>query len=156
MANRDDSVLRRGNVQTQRPDRSIAQAPAVGTTQGDAQNKTEIYTYFTDPDGQTKLFYNGDRIWAHVTLTLETAGPVAIGNKQNITPVLSGKGELLETGQAKRLVIGRSNRLYIASTSINRVKVEIEPVPWLEQITGTLANLAAGVGAAVQRLLGGK
>lgn len=124
----------------------------MATSQGESQNKIEIYTYFTKPGDSVQL-YSGDRIWAKVTMTLETAGPVAIGNKSSITPVLSGKGELLDTGKPKSINVGRSNRIYIASTSVNRVKVEIEPLPWLEQITGQIDRIRASIAATAESLI---
>lgn len=120
-------------------DRNVAQAHAPKTTQGDI--RTDCFTYFTKGDEQTYNLYNGDRLWAKVIVTLETAGPVAIGTRAAITPVLSGKGLLLTTGRATELTIGKGTILYIASSSVNRVSVILEPLPWLEQITGLVANL---------------
>lgn len=115
---RNTSVLRPGPIQRSRPDRSVADAPPIASQQGQAQDKTDIKTYLTDPDGVSRIIYNGDRLWAKVVLWLETAGPVAVGNMANITPVLSGKGELLETGEPMEFIIAKGTRLYIASTSI--------------------------------------
>jgi len=157
LASRQASVLRAGPVQTHRPDRSIATAPPAALNEGQAQNKTEIYTYFTKvrsgkaPD----ILYNGDRLWAKVTLTLENAGPVAVGNKSQITPVLSGKGELLQTDEPRSFWIGKGTRLYIAATTVNRVKVEVEPIPWLEQMSGVLSQLAGVAAGMFGRLMGG-
>jgi hypothetical protein len=150
------SVLRPGAIQTGRPDRSIAGAPPVSPDQGQAQTTTEIKTYFTTADGKTSVLYNGDRLWAKVTLVLETAGPVVVGNQQNLGAVLSGGGELLETGIPMDFVIAKKTRLYIASTSINRVKFKVEPLPWMEQITGTIGQIAAAIAALVTTLTGGK
>jgi hypothetical protein len=74
---------------------------------------------------------------------------VAIGQLSQITPVLSGKGELLDTGKAKTIPVGKGTRIYIASTSVNRVKLEIEPVPWLEQISATLEIIAGAARALI-------
>ena len=94
------------------------------------------------------MLYNGDRMWARVILTLETAGPVAVGQSSQLQPVLSGKGQLLETGVPTPFTIAKGNRLYIAATGVNRVKVVVEPFPWLEQLTGLL-NVIMGSGAPV-------
>lgn len=153
---RNTSVLRPGPIQRSRPDRSVADAPPIASQQGQAQDKTDIKTYLTDPDGVSRIIYNGDRLWAKVVLWLETAGPVAVGNMANITPVLSGKGELLETGEPMEFIIAKGTRLYIASTSINRVKFKVEPLPWMEQITGTIGLISNMITAVMQRLLGGK
>ena len=127
--------------QVSAPNRNIATAPAPEADQGRTESRTYAQTYFTKVSNETAILYNGDRQWARVTLELETAGPVVVGTQQKITPVLSGKGMLLVTNEPKTLTIAKGTRLYIASTSINRVTVQVEPLPWLEQITGTLRAL---------------
>jgi hypothetical protein len=125
--------------QTELGQRGVASAPSPDPGQG--HNKSSITTYFTKPPRvgeQTPVLYSGDRLWARVTLTLETAGPVAVGQMANISPVLSGKGQLLDTGVPTYFDIAKGTKLYIASTSVNRVKVSIQSVPWAEQITGLL------------------
>ncbi len=96
--------------------------------------KTDIYTYFTVPTGITELLYSAES-WMRVELVLETAGPVAVSTRDSVTPVLSGKGILLEPdGEPIEFIMPKGNRLFIAAESFNRVKVIIEPIPWLEQI----------------------
>jgi hypothetical protein len=109
------------------------QAPSNSPLAATAQ-QTEIYTYFTRPNTTALQLYNGNRTWAKIILTLETAGPVAISNKQTMLPVLSGKGQLLQTGVAREFICPKGTILYVASTSINRVGVVVEPLPWLEQL----------------------
>jgi hypothetical protein len=129
-----------------RPNPSIATAPEPGAGQTSAQTTTEASTYFTKGDGETHKLYQADRLWVTVTLTLETAGPVSVGFRSAITPVLSGKGQLLATGVPTKFVVAKgNNQLYIASTSVNRVKVTIEPLPWLEQITATARALVDAI-----------
>jgi len=130
-------------------DRSIATAPAPAPTQGDLRSNYYTYLTKTPVSGQqsTEVLYNGDRAWVKLTLTLETAGPVAVGQQSAITPVLSGKGILLETGTPMVFTIGKGTRLYIAATALNRVKVAIEPLPWLEQIAATLNSLVSSLAA---------
>lgn len=125
-------------------DRSRAQSPEPANTTGQSEHRTFIDTYFTRvpvPGDDTDVVYNGDNMWARLTLTLETAGPVAVGNLSSITPVLSGKGQLLETDVPLTFYIAKGTRLYIAATGINRVKVVVEPIPWLETITGLVGAL---------------
>jgi hypothetical protein len=125
--------------------RTVAQAPSPAVTTGSAETQAFIDTYFTKVPvlGQpTEIIYNGDRQWAKVTLTLETAGPVAIGNMASITPVLSGKGQLLETDTPLTFYIAKGTKLYIAAAGINRIKRVIEAVPWLETLTGLMGALA--------------
>ena len=126
-----------GNLSTNNTQGSV-QAPSPSVA--GAELTTEMYTFFARPaaNGQFTVLYNGDRQYAQVVLTLETAGPVAVSTKQQISPVLSGKGLLLETGVPLTFWVAKGNRLYIATSSINRIKVTIQPVPWLEQITGML------------------
>lgn len=123
------------------PNRNIATAPSPQAEQGRAEVRTYVQTYFTKVANDTDLLYNGDRQWARVTLELETAGPVVVGTVQKITPVLSGKGIQLTTNEERTITVAKGTRLYIASTSVNRVKVTVEPLPWLEQITATLRDL---------------
>lgn len=130
------------------PDRTRPTILKPGVEQGQAETQTFIDTYFTrvsSPSDGPQVIYNGDRQWARVTLTLETAGPVAIGTVQDLSPVSSGKGELLTTDEPTRYTIAKGNRLYILATGVNRIKRKIEPVPWLEQITGTIGAILNGV-----------
>jgi hypothetical protein len=114
------------------------------------ENTTEIYTYIAKPtpDRAPQVLYNGDRQNARLRLTLETAGPVAISNKQNIYPVLSGKGVLLENGVPLTMTIAKGNRVFVASTAANRIKVEVEPIPWMEQITAIITSIFHKIGVS--------
>jgi hypothetical protein len=96
---------------------------------------TDIWTYFTRATGITDLVYstNPDD-WIDVTLLLETAGPVAYGTRQDISPVTSGKGRLLVTGVEARIALPPASRLYIVADTINRVGIQVAPVPWQRQI----------------------
>lgn len=120
----------------QRPVRTDAQpvTPGAPPQPTNIDRTSDTYTYITDGAGRTKVLYNGDRLWSRVVLTLETAGPVVVGTREDIVPVLSGKGRLLVTNLPTEFTIAKTSRLYIASTALNRVSVTIEPLPWLEQI----------------------
>lgn len=133
--------------------RNIAQAPSPSDQVGTGENRIQVSTYFTKALG-TDLLYAGDRIWTRVRLVLLTAGPVAVGQFNDITPVLSGKGLLLVTGQPVSFDIAKGNRLFIAAQSVNRVSVSIEPYPWLETITGLLGALVSRVASAPSALAG--
>lgn len=123
-------------------DRTKGSVPAPSSSLNAAELTTEIYSYIAKPslNGKTPVLYNADRQYAQVIVQLETAGPVSVGTRENLLPVLGGNGILLETGQPFEFFLSKGNRLYIASTSVNRVKVIIQPLPWLEQITGILAQ----------------
>jgi len=116
------------------------------------ESKTDIYTYFTKPTGVTELLYSAED-WVRINLQLETAGPVAVGTRDSVTPVLSGKGVLLPNigDTSFEFILARGNRLWIASESINRVKVVIEPIPFLEKILRSVDGLSGIFGALVRR-----
>lgn len=123
---------------TAKPGSQITPDPGLGN------QRTQIDTYFTAAPRageQTPQIYTGDRLWARVTLTLETAGPVAIGNSTKLQPVLGGGGILLVTNQPITLTIAKGTKVYVSSTGVNRIGRVIEPLPWLEQITGVLGLL---------------
>lgn len=133
-------------------DRTRAQTPDPAPTTGQGENKTYTQTFFTQipATGQgAQIIYNGDRIWGDVTLELETAGPVAVSTLADIFPVLSGKGILLDTGLPQTFRVAKGNRLYVAATSVNRIKVTVAPVPWLETITGLITAIARRFGISL-------
>ena len=123
-------------------DRTRGQVPTPSPDMSGAELTTETYSYLAQAstNGRSAVLYNGDRQYAQVTLQLETAGPVAVGQKQNLLPVLGGNGILLETGEPFVFYISKGNRIYVATTSLNRIKVIIQPLPWLEQIAGLLSK----------------
>lgn len=136
-------VLQKIGALAELPDRTQATVTGAKPDLAAGEKRSSISTYFTKPVQigiPTAILYNGERMWTRLVLTLETAGPVAVGNMSAITPVLSGKGQLLQTNEPTPFTLAKGVRLYIASTSVNRVKVTVEPVPWLEQIVGLLAK----------------
>lgn len=130
-----------GHVSTDRTTASVPQPAA----QGPGDSRTQLFTYLTKAptDGQAAILYNGDRMWAKVTLTLQTAGPVAIGQQSSLLPVLGGQGILLTTDLPYEVIVAKGTRLYIAANGINRVATKIEPFPWLENITGLAGRIAS-------------
>jgi len=116
-----------------------------GETPGSLETyKTQLYTYFTEPNGETMLIYSADR-WVTMRLTLQTAGPVDVGTAPNIGPVLSGKGRSLVTGVELETRLAKGTRIYLISETVNRVLVTIEPIPWMEQIARGIAGVAATI-----------
>ncbi len=104
------------------------------------RHNTEIFTYFTRPAAGTQLLYSAEN-WVRARLMLETAGFVDIAtNRQNITPVGSGKGIQLPLNVEITFHLSKSNRIYIASTTVNSVRFIIEPIPWQEQIALMLSK----------------
>lgn len=136
------------------PSVATVQTPAVQS--GQSEYRYEANTYFTKVPvvGEPpQIIYNGDRLWARITLTLETAGPVAVGQNQQLTPVLSGKGQLLQTNVPTVFNVGKGNKIYVAATTVNRIKVCVEAIPWLETITGLLNSVLGSLGGSVVNLL---
>jgi len=109
--------------------------------------QTQFQTYLTNRLG-TQLLYSAED-WMRVTMRLETAGPVAIGTKQDIAPALSGLGRLLPTGDDITFVLPRGDRLFIVASATNRVAWQLEPIPWLQQI---LMAMDQGFGATIRAL----
>lgn len=128
-------------------DRTGASASQPQTQTGAGDNRTQIYTYLTrlPKNGAADILYNGDRLWAKLTLTLEGAGPVSVGQQSNLFPVLGGQGVLLEADEPYEVIIAKGTRLYIAANGVNRVKVKVEPLPWLEQMTALIQSLVGKV-----------
>ncbi len=130
----------RGGSSFSRPNPSKATAPNPSNNQGGAERRISIQTWFTQVGG-TQEVYPGDRLWAKVTMTLETAGPVSVGQRARLLPVLGGGGVLLTTNEPQSFIISKGDSLYMAATSVNRVKVVVEALPWLEQLSGTLDRI---------------
>jgi hypothetical protein len=125
-------------------DRNIAQVASPAATTGQSQMRIKASTYFTVP-GDAQILYDGSRIWVRVTITLRTAGPVVVGETAQIVPVTSGQGILLVTNQPVVFDLAKSNKLFIAANGLNRVEYLVQPLPWLEEITGTLSTAAGTV-----------
>lgn len=113
--------------------------------------RTEVYSYFTVPSDEQELMYSAEN-WVRFKVTLETAGPVSIGTSEQIAPVLSGKGRLLDTGIEYEIYLARGSRIYVAAESVNRLSVTIEPVPWMEQISNEILDVIRVLGGTVQRV----
>lgn len=134
-------------------DRNVAQAPVPSDNSATQDGRTLISTFFTslpNVGDATQIIYNGDRLWGRITLTLETAGPVSIGTMSNLDPVLGGNGTLLTTNAPVVFDIYKGTRLYVLATGVNRIKVVVAPIPWLEMITGLVAKIAGGVMAVAR------
>jgi hypothetical protein len=127
---------------------SIAEVRAPAVTTGESENRIEISTY-TAKAGETSTIYGGDRMWAKVTLTARTAGPVAVGQQARLAPVLSGRGQLLQTGVPTVFNVPKGNKLYIIADATTPVSMVVEAYPWLETITGLVSMLAGVIRAPV-------
>jgi hypothetical protein len=92
-----------------------------------------MYTYFTRADGVTHLLYDPKQ-QLKLRLELETAGPVSVGTREELGPVLSGKGILLTTGLEQEFVLGLGDRIFIIAETTDRVKLIVEPIPYVPEI----------------------
>lgn len=140
-------------------DRNVARVESLGDRPGLGDNRTLVDTYFTAspiPGEQPAQIYTGDRWWARVSLTLETAGPVAVATSTKVTPVLGGNGRLLKTGETITFTLAKGTKLYVASTGVNRIGRVIEPVPWLEQIVGLTTSVLDTMSGIFRSLASGK
>lgn len=111
------------------------------------EDGTNMYTFFSVPGDNTQVFSASG--WARVRLLLSSAGPVDVSTRQNVTPVLSGRGITLFTGIEAEFVLGPADRLYAASAAVNRINVTIEPIPWLKSIVLEISRIGSGIVAAV-------
>lgn len=101
--------------------------------QADSVNQVfGILTYFTKV-GETDLFYTAQK-WIDVNVTLRTAGPVAMGNKADLLPVLSGRGVLLVPDETVRFSMAKGDLLYFASETINRISIIVQEPAWQQGI----------------------
>jgi hypothetical protein len=116
--------------------------------------KTDVYTYLTVP-GPTQLLLSLPH-WSVVTLRLETAGPVSVGTREDLSPVGSGKGRLLPANEDIRIVMVPLTRLYIAADAVQRVAIQVEPYPWLFEILNAVKGVAPALSSMLSRLLGRK
>lgn len=138
--------LRKDETRRMVPSAQGGEAPVIGQTY-----RTDVSTYFTEPSGESKLFYTAEN-WVKIKLTLETAGPVAVGTSANVAPVLSGHGRLLDTGVEYEVHLARGSAFYIAAEAVNRVSVSIEPIPWMEQISGEITSVAQVISTTVRSI----
>jgi len=110
--------------------------------------RTDLSTNFTIADGRTRLMYSAET-WIKVRLLLETAGPVVVGQRENLGPPISGQGRLLPTGLEVWFTIPPGQRLYIAANTVDRVAFVVERIPFGQQILHQIAEAPAAMAAAL-------
>lgn len=130
-----------GVVQTQRAAQAQSTRPVEIPDTPASTGRTEISTYFTKVGGN-QLLYQAEG-WVKIRLMLETAGPVAVGSRDDVSPVLSGKGILLPTNVEIAFPLQKGNRIFITAGAVNRVRLIIEPVPWAEQVTTMIGSIVS-------------
>ncbi len=134
-ANKMSVAIESLGVRTPLPSKEVERATPFKSADAPqaSYNHTEIYTYFTIPDGLSKLIYSSES-WVKARFTLETAGPVAVSTRQDLGPLLSGKGRLLPPDVEYKFIVPKGDRIFIIAEAINRVAFTIEPIPWLQTI----------------------
>jgi hypothetical protein len=105
------------------------------------EGRTEINTYFTKVGGD-HLLYQAES-WVIIRLMLEGAGPVDVGTRDQIAPVLSGKGISLPQNVEIAFPLAKGNRIWITANTINRVRRIIQPVPHENQRDKQLGSILA-------------
>jgi hypothetical protein len=96
--------------------------------------RTWVTTFFTLGSVESELLYSAEN-WVRIRVSLQTAGPVAIGTVSEIVPVLSGKGIILDPDDDPwEAMVPKGTRVYVASETVNRLDVTVDPIPWLEQM----------------------
>lgn len=130
-----------GVVQAQLAAQSQSPNPVLQPDIPAATGRTEISTYFTKIGGN-HLLYQAEG-WVGLRIMLETAGPVAIGTRDDVEPVLSGKGITLVRDVEVAFPLAKGNRVFITAGAVNRVRLIIEPVPWAEQNTTMLGSIVS-------------
>ncbi len=150
-SNKMSAALERLGVRTPLPTKEVERATPFKTVDAPegGYDHTEIYTYFTIPDGVSKLIYSAES-WVRARFTLETAGPVAVSTRQDLDPVLSGKGRLLPTDDEFEFVVPKGDRIFVIAESVNRVAFTIEPIPWLQTIALEIRRAATRIVQAVR------
>ena len=105
-------------------------------------NETQAYTYFTIPDGMSHLVQEAAARWLRFSFSLETAGAVAVGLRDDIAPALSGKGILLPNdGRWLRFVVKPGTKVWLISNTLDRVRTIIEPLSLLEVIAHAVTSI---------------
>jgi hypothetical protein len=128
-----------GKIQAQVQAKTLSQPATIDPEIPAFTGRTEVATYFTKVGGNN-LLYQAES-WVILRLLLETAGPVAVGARDDVEPVLSGKGILLPTDVEVEFPLAKGNRVFITATAVNRVRFIIQPVPWQEQQTSIMGSL---------------
>ena len=121
--------------------------PTINTPQPDqaaGNYNTTLSTVFTKA-GAITLLYSAERAWMRLTITLETAGPVEVSSVSNFKPFLSGKAQALQTGVPLIYDCAKGSRVWVGAGTVERLKLTVQPLPWLEQITGAAGAIMAAL-----------
>jgi len=89
-----------------------------------------------------------------LTFFLESAGPVSIGVRADLTPVGSGKGRLLPQKQPVDVFISTGQIIYMAVTGQERVAFMSQPIPYMELIVGLLRQTITSMSGAIKGAVG--
>lgn len=127
-----------------RPNPGQATQAPIGSV-GQGESSLDAYDLLTqvgpNADGRPPILYNGDRRWVKVTMILQTAGIVVWGPRADLSPITSGRGSQLVTNVPTIATVAKGSRIYYLASAVNRVSVQIEALPWLEEITALVTTL---------------
>jgi hypothetical protein len=140
------------NANSQTLSRAIPHPPQPQGSQEAGNYNTDLRTFLTLA-GQITQLVPAQRSWVKGTFILETAGPVEISTSSQ-WQFLNGQGMTLITDQPITVTLPRGTNLYVQSGSSNRVRYQVEPYPWLEQITGSVQQGFAKLAQALMALTG--
>lgn len=115
--------------------------------------RTDAFTIFTDASGRTVELYAAEQ-WVRIKLSLETAGPVAVGPRADLAPLLSGQGILLDTDETYETYVPKGTRFYYIAETVNRLQITVEPVPWMEQIDYDIVGVRSAIESGFKMLAG--
>jgi hypothetical protein len=104
-----------------------------------AAGLSEVSTRFTKP-GENTLLYQAEG-WVYINLLMIDAGPVSVGTRDDIAPVLSGKGGLLIQNEIFRFPVRKGQRVFITANTVARVRMTIEAPPFGEQVLNLLGSI---------------
>lgn len=105
--------------------------------------QSRVYTHATLA-GQTSLLKETlPDEWLEVHLILETAGPVAVGDVEDLFPIGSGRGLLLPFNQSVTFKLSPSSRIFIASATPDTISVRMNAIPGLDQILKAIGAAGA-------------
>jgi hypothetical protein len=106
-------------------------------------NRADYYNFLTKT-GSTQLLLSLPQ-WTKITMRLNTAGPVVVGTREQLDPVISGKGAPLVTDQEFEMLIGPNTRVYYFATGINSVTIKVEAIPWMLTIASLISDVVKAI-----------
>lgn len=96
--------------------------------------------------GTLQLYPGSINRWTLLRVTMLTAGgAVAVGFSEDISPPLSGKGRQLFLNTEVQLYVAPGQKVWYACDSVQRLAIQLEPLPWLQQIVLSIGTMLASM-----------